>query len=407
MNEMNEDGRQPLNVFLGDGPAWIEYDGNSYYIHREGGSGCSYTIGDYELFDYVDRGSSALVYKALSKTSGDIVIIKELFPQDVFDADEIQRCGNRIVICEGVSPERAAEIRERYDHAFEEEKEHGIGLRYTDGLEKSDRFLSAKTELVYCDSSGLPMLNRYLVTDSAAGITLDMLDLSKITGRPRVKLIVKIIKKLCDTVSDMHEKELLHLDLSERNVFLRGDKRTLEDPGEALVALLDFGSSKQIGKDGSAVPGATSFSASEETASTEVKAIAVNGSAKYITPSSDVSSICQIFSQLLSRDIKNYSKGDKPNPARSASVKALSTGEQKELLHIINKGVNDIGRYASVEELKADLNRLLDDLELRGISRNIIRRSAEEKAAEMRRAMDNEGFDEKLLCLVQKVDKQA
>ena len=402
---VNEDGRQPLDVCLGSGPAHIEYAGGRYSIRREG-NGCSKTIEGFELFDYIAKGSSGLVYKAISPKTGDIFVIKELFPLDLFQNKEIERCGDRIIISENVSPEREAAIRARYDKAFEEELKNGIRVRY-DGLGKNDRFLAAQTELVYSDGSGQHILNRYLLTEAANGVTLDLFDLNSITGRPRVELILKIIIKLCDTVSDMHEKGLLHLDISARNVFLRGDARTLAKPEDALVSLLDFGSAKLISEDGSAAPGSIPFSASQETASTEVKSIAITGSAEGIKASADVSSVCLIMSQLLSRDIKNYRKGDPPNPTLSASVNTLSTGEQKELIHIINKGVNDIGRYASVEELKADLVKLIDDLGKKGISRNIIRRSAEEKAAKMRRTMKSEGFVPELLCRLQRADEQT
>ncbi len=399
---IESDGRQPLNVYLGSGLAQIKHNGHCFYISREG-SGSSYVIGDYELFDFCGSGANSLVYKALSKTSGDIVIVKELFPLDLFENNEIERCGNRIIVCKHVSPMRETQIRERYNNAFTAEKSLGI-LRYTDELSESDRFLAAKVELSYSDGADESMLNQYLVTETAAGVTLDMLDLNRFTGRDRVTRIVKIIRNLTKTISILHEKGIIHLDLSQRNIFLRGDKWVLEDPENAIVALLDFGSSKRLSEEGNVIADTASFTASEDTASTEVKEIAITGSANDITTSSDVFSVCVILGQLLARDMPFYSVGDPVYLEDSTSVMELSNGERKELLRIWEKGQRTYDRYNNAAALLVDLDNLIEALEMRGVSRTIIRRMAEEKAKSIKKELQKEGFREDLLCSVERVD---
>ena len=43
--------------------------------------GYSYCIGGYKLFDYIGEGGSRLVYKALSTSDGNIVMIKENYQE--------------------------------------------------------------------------------------------------------------------------------------------------------------------------------------------------------------------------------------------------------------------------------------------------------------------------------------
>ena len=364
-----------MNVFPGKAcePEYLP-EKDCYRLNNP--DGYSYRIGCYELFDYIGEGGSCLVYKALDTSDGSIVMIKEYYPISL--SEFVMRVGNDIVPRPGVSDADRGRVEHAFAEAFRRELSGGAEVRYSEDLNNDDRFLIA-TNLISSEGAA-DSLNRYAVINTGAGITLDELCLTS-AGRARMEEILSVMLQLCSTVSAFHAKGRIHLDLNERNVFLRGTKE--EKLCNRRVSLIDFGSSFVVDhvEEGSAVSG------SDKTAAPEQKAMAFGGKTENIGKHSDVFGITQIFKSLLARDAETglFPGFDEEETEvsfeESRCLKALSESEREELFRILEKGTeqNPAYRYQSVEKLADDLRCFMDIIEDKGVHPVIIKKRAQER----------------------------
>lgn len=372
---MIEQPRTHLNVFPGKicEPEYLP-EKDCYRLNNP--DGYNYRIGCYELFDYIGEGGSCLVYKALDTTDGSIVMIKEYYPASL--SRFITREGNNLVLRPGVSDADRTRVERAFAEAFRQELSGGAEVRYTEDLNNDDRFLIA-TNLV-CREGTADSLNRYAVINTGAGITLDELCLTTAV-RARIKEILTVMLQLCTTVDAFHKKGRIHLDLNERNIFLRGTKE--EELRNRRVSLIDFGSSFAVDH----VEEGSSVSGSDRTAAPEQKAVAFGGKSDSIGKHSDVYSMTQILKSLLARDAEAglFPGFDEEETEASFEdsrcLKALSEPEREELFRILEKGTeqNPAYRYQSVEELADDLRCFLDIVEDKGVHPVIIKKRARER----------------------------
>ena len=388
---MIEQPRTHLNVFPGKTcePEYLP-EKDCYRLNNP--DGYSYRIGHYELFDYIGKGGSCLVYKALDTADGSIVMIKEYYPVSL--SGFVMREGNDLVLRPGVSDADRARVERAFAEAFRQELSGGTEVRYTEDLNNDDRFLIA-TNLISREGSA-DSLNRYAVINTGAGITLDQLSLTT-AGRARMEEILTVMLQLCTTVNAFHAKGRIHLDLNERNIFLRGTK------GEKLcnrrVSLIDFGSSFAVDH----IEERSSVSGSDRTAAPEQKAMAFGGKLESIGKHSDVFGITQIFKSLLARDAEAgmFPGFDEEETEmtfeESRCLKALSESERDELFRILEKGTeqNPAYRYQSVEELADDLHCFMDIVEDKGVHPVIIKKRARERGRLL-----GEGIHPELVCEV-------
>lgn len=372
---MSEQPRTPLNVFPGETcePEYLS-ERNCYRLNNP--DGYSYCIDRYVLFDFIGEGGSCLVYKALDTDNGNIVIIKEYYPAAL--SALITREGNDLVLRPGITEADRVCVERAFAQAFQQELS-GVGeYRYTKDLNNDDRFLVATNLISRGGAAG--SLNRYAVISTGTGITLAELCLTT-AGRARIEEILAVMLQLCATVNAFHTKGRIHLDLNERNIFLRGTKE--EELRNRRVSLIDFGSSFAADH----LEEGGSFSGSDQTAAPEQKAVAFGGKAGSIGRHSDVFSVAQVLKSLLARDAETGLfpgfEGEEAEASfeDSRCLKALSKPEREELLRVLEKGTeqNPAYRYQNVEELTEDLRCLMDIVEDKGVHPVIIRKRAQER----------------------------
>ena len=388
---MKEQPRTHLNVFPGKTcePKYLA-EQDCYCLNNP--DGYSYRIGHYELFDYIGEGGSCLVYKALDTTDGSIVMIKEFYPVSL--SGFVTREGNALVFRPGIAETDRARTERSFAEAFHQELSGGVGVRYSEDLNNDDRFLVA-TNLISNDGP-TGGLNRYAVINTGTGITLDALCLTS-TGRTRVKEILTIMLQLCSTVEAFHKKGRIHLDLNERNIFVRGAKE--EKIENRRVSLIDFGSSFAADQ----IEEGDTFSGSDRTAAPEQKAVAYGGKPENIGRHSDVFGIVQVLKGLFTRDAEEeLFPGFEENETEatfenSCCLKALSDPERAELFRIVEKGTeqNPLYRYQSVEKLADDFQCFKDIVENKGVHSVIIKKRARERAQSI-----GEDIYPELLCEV-------
>ncbi len=384
---MEEPVRTHMNVFPGE--SWdILYLPESGRYEYQSPGGSSYRIGDYQLFDFIGSGGSCLVYKALDTRDGTVVMIKEFYPLSL--AEFVTRSGNDLVFRSGVGEADRARVVSAFENAFRQELLNGREIRYTEDLNNDDRFLVATNTF-----SREGALNRFAVITTGAGRTLDMLSFSE-SGRGRGREILCVMLRLCDTVKAFHAKGHIHMDLNERNIFLRGaDTGQFDD---LRVSLIDFGSASVVGRVGT---DGFSVSGSNDSAAPEQRAVGFGGDAEAIGLHSDVFSLVSVFRNLLARDAKSreypHSHGRTPVPSfrDSRSLRALSRPEREELIRIVEKGCeqNPSFRYATAEELEGDLKSLKDIIDDLGVHPVIMRKRATERAQTL-----GQGIRTELLC---------
>jgi len=168
-----------------------------------------------------DVGASCLVYDAERETSfyeSKIgmppvpAVIKEFYPLDL--ADSITRN------CDGLNVLPASQ------YEFNERR-----LKFERGARKQVEFYGKGSNHSFAPSR-IDVSNNtvYSVVDSAQGDTLD-----KIFGL-KLERVAQVMASLCEAVAELHDRELLHLDIKPSNIYLFANNGILSN----RVALFDF-----------------------------------------------------------------------------------------------------------------------------------------------------------------------
>jgi serine/threonine protein kinase len=155
---------------------------------------------EFEVSDFVDRGGFGTVYKAKSRSTGDVVALKTLVAPFV-DKTELEMFSNEA--------QSATEIL------------HPNVLRY----------------FYYHDGTTHPFLPPYLIMEYADGGNLSgLLKKQAITGSPfDAKTLTEMFQQLADGMKAINEK-LVHRDLKPANILASSGKLKIADFGLAKFA---------------------------------------------------------------------------------------------------------------------------------------------------------------------------
>ncbi len=166
----------------------------------------------------------------------------------------------------------------------------------------------------------------YLVLEYVNGLPIDRYcDENKLDTRQRVKLMISVSR----AIHHAHQRQVVHRDIKPSNMLVTRD-------GD--VRLLDFGIAKLL--DPLALPAVAPLTRVGESLLTPAYASPEQKAGDVITTASDIYQLGQVLSELLS--------GRKPGDLDAIVKKAMHTDPDR--------------RYASADELVADLERYLDGL---------------------------------------------
>lgn len=386
-----------IPLYLYSPPGWhVVRENGRYYAADDKGNKLpdNGLLKDYQLIEYIGSGGSSLCYKAVSKVTGRIAIIKELYPRQLAAKDLIIRDGVALYPALNISERDLKRVLNAYENGFKHELESGSDVRFflddKSELTNDPRFLAA----VNVDFRGPEnALNRYQMIDTQAGVFLDKLDFQT-KERERVIDILSLEMQILIALKALHnEKHLVHLDLKPANILVsRTYVNKQELWGNHPVILIDFGSALAIGDDGKIIEKKPSLSSTLEYAPSEVKQRQV----EIIGKRSDIYSAFIILQKMLLSDAGDYKSRSCELIKESKSVASLHEPEQNLLVQFMRDGIES-RKYETVEEMIDGLERVIRVLRNLGVDEVIIKKHAEEKAREIR---EKNRFIPEMLCEV-------
>jgi eukaryotic-like serine/threonine-protein kinase len=304
----DREGGDALVEFGFDGDDWLR-------ILREGRTNPLGTLGSYDLVAEVGRGGQGVVYRGRQRGTGREVALKRLLA-GAFATDEARKRFEREV-------EAASTLR----HA-------GVVTVY--GLEMVEGQPVLAMEWI----EGIP-ITRWAASD----------------GGRSVEDILRAFLQVCDAVAHAHRNGVIHRDLKPSNILV--DR-------EDHPRVLDFGMAKisyRVGGEDAPLTAASAFAGTIAYASPEQ----VGSGAAAADTRSDVYSLGIILHELLSgrpvlasdatleQLVDAIVRTDPPRPSqRNPRV-------PRELDHVVMAAIakDRVRRYASVDELAADIRRFL------------------------------------------------
>ena len=193
----------------------------------------------------------------------------------------------------------------------------------------------------------------YLVLEYVDGVPITQYcEDNKVSVRGRVRLMLEILRAL----HHAHRHLIVHRDIKPSNILVTG---------EGHVALLDFGIAKLL--DPGALPGASTLTRTGMSLLTPGYCSPEQHSGAAVTTASDVYQAGAVLYQLLTGKRPRILTGDPgeadtPPPSRSLRQRPEHREVAGDLDAIVAKAmrVDPKERYASADEMEADLRRYLD-----------------------------------------------
>lgn len=270
-------------------------------------------FGDYQLLGSIGVGGMGVVYKARQRKLNRLVALKMIRAGQFADEHDVERFH--------LEAEAAASLRHPHIVAV-----HEVG-QY-DG-------------------------QHFFTMDFIEGRGLDELVRENTFPPPQAARLVKII---AEAIHFAHEKGILHRDIKPSNILL-------DDAHDQRPLLTDFGLAKRISDESGmtmsgAIVGTPSYSAPEQ----------LKGNGKQVGPASDVYGLGALLYELLAsrppfRAATPLETVRQVLDSEPASPRLLNPDVPRDLETICLKCLEKepASRYASAEELAAELDRYLED----------------------------------------------
>lgn len=268
----------------------------------------------YKVVQVLGQGNFGITYKVYDTVLEDTYALKEFFPRNLTD------CNSSVSLVLG-APNRKAE-------KFETLKK---------------KFISEAKSLRACHHPGIVNIQMVIPSVDTVYILMDFIEgetlAQKYIGKPLdPEAAVAIIKKIAEPLKHLHDRNIVHFDLSPNNVMVR--------PDDSIV-LIDFGFAKQYDQSGEqmcALPvsgGTIGYIAPEQ----------IEGKIKDFTPSTDTYALGGILCFLLT--------GHAPVSCQTLlrDDGALCKGLPEKFHDFIKKAmaIRVKDRFASVDEFIAGL----------------------------------------------------
>ena len=284
-------------------------------------------IGKYRVLEEVARGGQGVVMRAIDTQSRQQVALKRL-------------------ICGAFSAERDLE-RFRRELAILERLEHPGIVRLIELIEHE----------------GLPVL----VFEWVDGLPADKWA-EQLPAAGRVEAILRAFMTTCEAVQHAHERGVVHRDLKPSNILV-------EAPGQPHV--LDFGIARLTDDQDTQLTQTGEFLGSPPFSSPEQ----LTGGTRVLDARTDVYSLGSILFLQLTHRLPIDTMNDPVGPAHA--VLTRTPARPSTLVPELPKGVDDIllealckepeWRYASAQELRDDVGRLLSGQRVRANPRSLRR----------------------------------
>lgn len=297
----------------------------------------------------VGRGSNSIVYKGkyldnLNTREWHTVLIKELFP--LHSRGAIRREKNGSLLCDS----EGEELWQIHLRSFE----YGNRVHL--------RMLEHFPSEIGNNINTHPLHNTwYSILEYSGGRSLEE---DECRGRLSLRQLAVKLLRLLDSLACFHVQGYLHLDISPANILLLGSDKF------ERVMLIDFNSvhSIQQNKDDPGIFSTTpGFSAPE----------IINGYYEDVCAASDLYSVAAVFYWLLngsSMTTAQRSRAVLPDISRTLPLQNQPDTVLRMAEQILRKGLNVLPRkrYQSVEEMRLDVQELIDRIDKRGITHSAL-----------------------------------
>lgn len=335
---------------------------------RESGDSLLLGTTQYFIEELEGCGGSSVVYQAfyqdgLNRDSFHQVLIKELYPYD--DKGRIYRDANGEICCteDAAKEMESAKIRFRQGNEINLELLEEMPSQTSGNLNSYEAYGTYYSVLTLHGGKNLQKLIE--TRDGRNGLTLR--EAAVLTG------------KILDALAHFHKKGMLHLDISPDNVLVL--------PEQAM--LIDYNSAWNM-EEGAG--GEYVFSTKRGYSAPEIL-LQDDSEVGYF---SDLYSVCAVFFRMLTGRIltEKEQKGSSLEKVLRPSLKIF----QKEPVSAVHKAVQILWkglhmlahiRYQNVEELREDLQELINRLDGKGVSRSALWESSHRQCEKIRH-MDSE-----------------
>ena len=332
------------------------------------GSGCTlkfdtFTCTNIHLFS--DAGASGLVYKAVSEDyygsdsyTPAQLIIKECYP--IESVHSLSRKGTKLKIIKNASDSDLA--------IYEQYKE-----RFRDTFNKHTKLYQgiAREQITVPNKCFETNGTTYMISDVSNG---DTFDISSKTMDVASQL--KVLIRLSEILSAMHESGYVYLDLKPQNVLtVKNTSTDKEHPYTGEIKLFDFDTVTAIddlGKPGVIISGSGDWSSFEQTHP---------GNENKVGITSDIYSIGAllfwlVFDKPPTANEVIHAYGDWKISKESINHPIISKASNKTILHlcnIFNKTlvIDTASRYQDVSSLIRDLRELFAAYELKSLNQQL------------------------------------
>jgi serine/threonine protein kinase len=358
----------------------------------------------FQILSELGRGSNCIAYKALQGKR--VVCIKEFYPYSYKKgADTLAQPINKYLLRIGTDIVKVTDIPEDvgryidalYADAFKQDNQTSFALQQLgdestlESLNNDPNYFWSEIA-EYRGSEGA--LNRYLITDTHAGKTLNEIELHG-KGRERVIDALGVCYEILRAAKKLHHRNdstetsaaangYLHMDLKPENIFVSQlSTKDGEKMANHIVLLIDFGSSHEMVNGRLLKEDGLPLSASNGYAPGEVR----DKHYEAIGQHSDIFSITKILRELLYSDVpperihSTSIGGDygKLELTESQSMLALYQTERDKIQEILDRGLEEsiAKRYQTADEMMKDIEEAVNLLLNKGITKWNMRKNAE------------------------------
>lgn len=309
----------------------------------------------YMLDGLIGKGGSSLVYKAYYEQSGfrKVVLIKELFPLELFSKQQIMRGEDGTVV---ISDDAEGRFNE-YKAIAENEHRITNELRFIEGANNNEPYFFEQIDFFSANNTV------YSILSTEAGDTLLTLlgeNERQIERRWPKDLgdVCQIILRVLEALEPIHKRGKLHLDISPDNIFF--SKMAVN--GNRIAKMIDFNSVMDLD---AVKNGKSHFSYKKGYSAIELSN--ANGrSTQEIGYYTDLYSVCAVMFRVLNgattASFYMYRNAYWQIDCDNCYCKSMPGSAIEFCNKILRRGLSPLSknRYQNISELRADLVKLYE-----------------------------------------------